>query len=232
MGALMSTAAESARETESERETGPAWSWPTPPPGGWTADDLDRIPGLPPHTELIDGGLFLVSPQTDFHMATLWLLEYALRTQAPEELYIVREMTVKLANRDRPEPDLMVVPYSSRTSSQQTSYDPADIVLAVEIVSPDSVERDRDVKPRKYAAAGIRHFWRVEENNGLPVVYVYELDPATNMYAITGIHHDQLKVTVPFSLVIDLTAGARPARRPGTGTAAGTEAGPGASEAG
>lgn len=31
--------------------------WPVPPEGGWTADDLDRIPGLPPHTELIDGSL-------------------------------------------------------------------------------------------------------------------------------------------------------------------------------
>lgn len=212
----MSTAA------ESERETGPSWSWPTPPPGGWTADDLDRIPGLPPHTELIDGGLFLVSPQTDFHMTTLWLLEYALRTQAPEEMYVVREMTTKLAKRDRPEPDLMVVPYSARTGPRQTWYNPADIVLAIEIVSPDSVERDRDIKPGKYAAAGIRHFWRVEENDGLPVVYVYELDPATNMYAINGIHHDQLKLTVPFSLVIDLTTGARRPSRPERGSEAET----------
>ncbi|MEW2520299.1 Uma2 family endonuclease [Actinacidiphila alni] len=207
----MSTAAGSGREA------GPSWSWPTPPPGGWTADDLDRIPGLPPHTELIDGGLFFVSPQTYFHMATLRLLERALEDQVPEDFEVVREMTVTLAKRDRPEPDLMVVPYSAGTGPRQTSYEPSDIVLAVEVVSAESEERDRDIKPRKYAAARIRHFWRVEENNGLPVVYVYELDPATNTYAVTGIHHDQLKVTIPFSLVIDLTTGGRPPRQPEPG---------------
>ncbi|MFJ5729931.1 hypothetical protein ACIQC2_17880 [Streptomyces paradoxus] len=42
-------------------------TWPTSPEGGWTADDLDRLPNLPPHTELIDGSLVFVSPQTVFH---------------------------------------------------------------------------------------------------------------------------------------------------------------------
>ncbi|GAA3375531.1 Uma2 family endonuclease [Streptomyces sannanensis] len=193
----MSAAAEDEREEQ--------YAFPMPPAGGWTADDLDRIPGLPPHTELIDGGLFFMSPQTDFHMATLRLLEFALVSAAPEDLYVVREMTTKLAKRDRPEPDLMVVPRKARTSREQTWYDPSDIILAVEIISDDSVERDREIKPRKYAGARIPHFWRVEKSNGLPVVYVYELDPATHTYAITGIHHDRLKLAVPFPLDIDLT---------------------------
>ncbi|MZD06727.1 Uma2 family endonuclease [Streptomyces sp. SID5785] len=182
----------------------PQSTWPTPPPGGWTADDLDTIPGLPSHAELIDGGLFLVSPQTDFHMATMRLLEFALVQEVPEHLYVVREMTTRIDARNRPEPDLMVVPATARTGPGQTWYNPSDILLAVEIVSPDSVERDREIKPRKYAAARIPHFWRVEEREGEPVVYVYELDPATNTYAVTGIHHDRLKVGVPFPLDIEL----------------------------
>ncbi|SFF08964.1 Putative restriction endonuclease [Actinacidiphila alni] len=153
-------------------------------------------------------------PQTYFRMATLRLLGRALEDQVPEDFEVVREMTVTLSGRNRTEPDLMIVPYDATTGPRQTSYEPADIVLAVEVVSAESEERDREIKPRKYAAARIRHFWRVEENNGLPVVHVYELDPATNTYAVTGIHHDQLKVAVPFSLVIDLTTGGRPPRRP------------------
>ncbi|WP_433889820.1 hypothetical protein [Streptomyces sp. CA-111067] len=74
------------------------------------------------------------------------------------------------------------------------------------LVSAESVERDREVKPRKYARAGIRNLWRVEENEGLPVVYVYELDPATGSYAVTGIHHKELKVEVPFPMTADLTS--------------------------
>ncbi|MEA3530217.1 hypothetical protein [Nocardia implantans] len=45
----------------------------------------------------------------------------------------------------------------------------------------------------------------MENVDGRPVVYVYVLDPATKTYALTGIHHDRLKLTVPFDLDIDLT---------------------------
>ncbi|MEV0127097.1 Uma2 family endonuclease [Dactylosporangium sp. NPDC050688] len=38
----------------------------------------------------------------------------------------------------------------------------ADVLLAVEIVSPGSERTDRWLKPREYADAGIAHFWRVE----------------------------------------------------------------------
>jgi hypothetical protein len=41
-------------------------------------------------------------------------------------------------------------------------------------------------------------------------VYIYERDPATGAYVVTGIQHDKLTVTVPFGIDIDLTAvGAR-----------------------
>ncbi|MFJ2475693.1 Uma2 family endonuclease [Streptomyces sp. NPDC087659] len=204
MGALMSASAEDRREDRDGGEE--QYVFPVPPPGGWTADDLDRIKGLPPHTELIDGGLFFASPQTFFHMAALRLLENALVRQAPDHLYVIREMTTKLGARDRPEPNLMIVREGALSGSEQTWYAPADILLAVEIVSDESVQRDRELKPRKYAAAGIRHFWRVEKSDDLPVVYVYELDPATNAYAVTGTHHNRLKVDVPYPVEVDLTA--------------------------
>jgi len=76
--------------------------------------------------------------------------------------------------------------------------------LAIEVVSPESEDRDRLLKPVRCAQAGIPHFWRVEESDGQPVVYVYELDPASMAYAITGIHHAKLALTVPFAIDIDL----------------------------
>jgi len=39
---------------------------------------------------------------------------------------------------------------------------PAEVLLAVEVVSPGSVTTDRITKPAQYAAAGIANFWRVE----------------------------------------------------------------------
>ncbi|GAB2827794.1 Uma2 family endonuclease [Streptomyces chlorus] len=182
------------------------YEWPRPPQGGWTADDLDELPHLPPHTELIDGSLVLVSPQTTFHMRTIRLLDNALFDQAPDEFEVYREFTVTLNERNRPEPDVMVARADADTGPKRTRLLHEDVVLAVEVVSADSVDRDREVKPRKYAAAGIKHFWRVEENEELPVIYVYELDPATKAYIPMGIFHNRLKLTVPFPVDIDLTA--------------------------
>ncbi|MET7762296.1 Uma2 family endonuclease [Streptomyces sp. NPDC005393] len=182
------------------------YEWARPPVGGWTADDLDRLPNLPPHTELIDGSLVLVSPQTRFHSRAMRLFENALLEQAPDALDVVREMSVKLNSKNRPEPDVSVIRAAANTGPHQTWYGPDDVLLAVEVVSEDSEERDRETKPRKYAAAGIRHFWRVEENDGLPVVHVYELDLATKAYGLSGIYHDKLTLSVPFPLTIDLTA--------------------------
>ncbi|MFC8286468.1 Uma2 family endonuclease [Streptomyces cyaneofuscatus] len=183
------------------------YRWPVPPEGGWTADDLDRIPGLPPHTELIDGSLVFMSPQTAFHGRAMRLFENALLDQAPADLDVLREMTIKLDEKNRPEPDVLVFPVGANTGPRQTWFRPEDIVLAVEVVSDDSVQRDREVKPRKYAAAGVPHFWRVEaDDEGVPIVYVYELDPALKVYVPTGIHRDKLTLTVPFPMEIDLTA--------------------------
>ncbi|MEO3976426.1 Uma2 family endonuclease [Streptomyces sp. CAU 1734] len=178
--------------------------WARPPAGGWTADDLDTLPDLPPHTELIDGVLVFRNPQVVFHMITVRLMEHGLLGSAPEELLVLREMTVNPATRDRPEPDVMVARRSGVTSARQTSLEPEDILLAIEVVSGESDERDREVEARTYARAGIPHFWRVEENGGLPVVHVHELDPATHAHVVTGIHHGRLEVDVPFPISIEL----------------------------
>jgi Uma2 family endonuclease len=198
MGAIMSAARDYGLDDDYE--------WPRPPVGGWTADDLDELPNLPPHTELIDGSLVLVSPQTRFHSRAMYLFESTLLGQVPDDWDVIREMTVKLDKRNRPEPDVLVARADADAGPRQTWFRPEDVLIAVEVVSEDSEDRDREVKPRKYARAGIRHFWRVEENDGLPVVYVYELDPATQSYGLTGIFHNRLKLTIPFSVDIDLTA--------------------------
>ena len=66
-------------------------------------------------------------------------------------------------------------------SRRQTRFEAADVLLAVEVVSPDSEARDRDTKPHKYAAAGIPHFWLVEMagETDHPAVQVYERGQAT-----------------------------------------------------
>ncbi|MFB8139608.1 Uma2 family endonuclease [Streptomyces parvus] len=182
--------------------------WPVPPQDGYTVDDLFTLPDLPPHTELIDGSLVFVSPQRDFHGTMIDLLMTGLRSTAPPEVKVRREMTVVLDRRNAPEPDVSVVRTEAITGLDVTRYQAADVLLAVEVVSPDSEARDREAKPHKYATAGIPHFWLVEMTgtDQHPVVRVYELDPVTKAYALTGIHHDRLKTGVPFPVDVDISA--------------------------
>ncbi|MGW6587097.1 Uma2 family endonuclease [Streptomyces globisporus] len=182
--------------------------WPVPPQDGYTVDDLFTLPDLPPHTELIDGSLVFVSPQRDFHSTMIDLLMTGLRSTAPPEVRVRREMTVVLDRRNAPEPDVSVVRTEAITGLDMTRYQAADVLLAVEVVSPDSEARDREAKPHKYATAGIPHFWLVEMTgtDQHPVVRVYELDPVTKAYALTGIHHDRLKTGVPFPVDVDISA--------------------------
>ncbi|MEV8399029.1 Uma2 family endonuclease [Streptomyces niveus] len=180
--------------------------WPVPPQDGYTVDDLETLPGLPPHTELIDGSLVFVSPQRDFHSIVIDMLVAGLRRTAPPEVRVRREMTVRLDEHNGPEPDICLVRAEAVTSRQQTRFDVADVSLAIEVVSPDSESRDRDTKPHKYARAGIKHFWLVEmaDPNDHPVVQVYELAAVTRSYALVGIHHERLKLSVPYDIDIDL----------------------------
>lgn len=180
----------------------PPWMLP-PRPSGWEADDLDNAPGLPRHTELIDGALiFMMSPQRSWHARVVTRLTTALDDQAPEGFLIDREMTVKLNEKNRPEPDVLAVtvPYDP----DRTRYFPDQVALAIEVVSDESADRDRSLKPFKYAQAGIPHYWRIEEENGLPVIHTYELDDTTRAYVATGINRERMKTAVPFGIDLDL----------------------------
>lgn len=182
----------------------PLPDWLRPPPQGFMADDLDRLPGLPPHTELIDGSLVFVSPQSKFHALVIFLLMSRLSSAAPSAMRVRNQMTITLDDRQRLEPDVLIVDAAHDGGMKQTTYRPADVIMVIEVVSVESERRDRERKPQLYASAGIEHFWRIENVDDRPVAYTYELDPATKSYVPTGIHHDRLQTTVPFPIDIDL----------------------------
>ncbi|MCZ1001849.1 Uma2 family endonuclease [Streptomyces mirabilis] len=178
--------------------------WMRPPRlEGWFAEDLDRLPEAPRHTELIDGALvFMMSPQRWWHGEIVTDLTFALRAQAPAGFKVGREMTIRLDERNRPEPDLLLT--TADYDGDRTWFTPDEVRLVVEVVSPESAHRDRTVKLRKYAEAGIPHYWCIEEEDGAPVVHVYELDKPTRSYAPAGIFRGTLERRVPFEISLDL----------------------------
>lgn len=180
--------------------------WMVPPrQEGWFADDLDRLPNAPRHTELLDGALiFMMSPQKSWHGMVVRRLTDALELQAPAGVLVEHEMTVRLDKRNRPEPDIVAA--TAAYDPDRTWFDATDVVLAVEVISPESAHRDRTVKLRKYAEAGIAHYWLVEEEPDGPVVHLYELDGPTGRYGPTGIARGRLQTPRPFAVDIDLSS--------------------------
>ncbi|MEV1048734.1 Uma2 family endonuclease [Streptomyces sp. NPDC049916] len=57
-------------------------------------------------------------------------------------------------------PDLVVI--DATASAEVTAVPAHDVLLAVEIASPSTRVTDRKLKPQLYAAADIRHYWRIE----------------------------------------------------------------------
>jgi Uma2 family endonuclease len=123
---------------------------------------------------------------------------------------VEREMTVRPDRRNRPEPDVLVA--TAAYDPDRTCFAPQEVALVVEVVASESAERDRGVKLRKYAEAGIPHYWCVEGADSLPAVHVYELDGPTPAYAPAGIFRERLTRSVPFRIDVDLR-GLVPARR-------------------
>ncbi|MEU0490633.1 Uma2 family endonuclease [Nocardiopsis sp. NPDC006139] len=188
----------------------PLPSWFMPPPGGWTADAMDDLPPGAPRMELIDGALIVLSPRTAFHSKVMYRLAHLLEEAVPEGFDVLQEMTMKLGKYQRPEPDLLVYRYEATAEehldwTRTTHVPPEDVVLVVEIVSPESRDRDRTTKPLKYAQAGIPHYWIIEPEENGAAIHVHELDGVREpRYVPVTVARERLKVDVPFSLDIDV----------------------------
>lgn len=88
------------------------------------------------------------------------------------------ETGVVLASRTVRSPDVSRFRPEFRPDPRNSQFPAAGVDLVVEVVSPESTERDRAVKPAEYAAAGIPEFWLVEEDEQDPddaVINIFRL---------------------------------------------------------
>jgi Uma2 family endonuclease len=181
-----------------------AIDWDTPAPGDWTTDDLDALPDDGRRLELIDG-VPIVSPSpTTGHQRIAMLLGAALDSMCPPELAVTQAVDVRINRRRSLTPDVLVTT-ADATARNVSHYLPAEVVLAVEIVSPGSLAMDRIMKPALYAEAGIPYFWRVETDGGVRVA-TYRLDAGTDVYALTGEFDDVIDVSQPFAMSLRIAA--------------------------
>lgn len=108
--------------------------------------------------ELLEGWLVFKRPKNSPHRATTRLVRTALENILPRGWYVDSQEPITLSNSE-PEPDIVVVRGDTR---QYLDRHPGaeDIALIIE-VSDTTLQRDRTVKKRIYARAGISIYWIV-----------------------------------------------------------------------
>jgi Uma2 family endonuclease len=176
-----------------------AQTLPITPPDGWTLDNLPA--DLPKHTELIRGVL-VMSPQKLWHQWVVDAFVWLIRQQAPADYDVIRETAVKRTVRSAPEPDILIV--NARAADADVSVlSPQDVLVAAEVISPESEERDREDKPLIYAAMGIPSYWLIERGpDDAPIVNEHQLYGGA--YRLMHTHIGRLKTEIPFPIDIPL----------------------------
>ncbi|MBE9161626.1 Uma2 family endonuclease [Tychonema sp. LEGE 06208] len=118
--------------------------------------------------ELLEGWLVFKMPKNPPHRVTTRLVRTALENILPPGWYVDSQEPITLSNSE-PEPDIVVVRGDTR---QYLDRHPGaeDIALIIE-VSDTTLQRDRTVKKRIYARAGIAIYWIVNLVEGLVEVY-------------------------------------------------------------
>ena len=108
--------------------------------------------------ELLEGWLVFKMPKNPPHRPTTRLVRTALENILPAGWYVDSQEPITLSNSE-PEPDIVVVRGDTR---QYLDRHPGaeDIALIIE-VSDTTLQRDRTVKKRIYARAGISIYWIV-----------------------------------------------------------------------
>ncbi|WP_327582686.1 Uma2 family endonuclease [Nonomuraea sp. NBC_00507] len=171
---------------------------------GYTVEDWLKLPETGERIELIDGS-FVVSPmpKSDHALAAKRLVRI-LDEARPRDLEVVETLNLQ-AGEDGLIPDI-VVGDAKAIAAGLAKISADEVVCVVEVVSPGKVNRRRDyeIKPPKYAAAGIPVFIRVDlQGDDAPRVEVFNLGARGYELVEEAKAGDMLMITQPFPVSFD-----------------------------
>lgn len=177
--------------------------WPDHP---LSLDEWDALPEDTTHRYELAEGVMQVSPRpTPKHQRVLRRLANALEGQLPSRYEALAEVEVSLFGAELATvriPDIVVAPRSV-ADSEVARCTAADVLLAVEIISPGSARTDRIVKLAEYADAGIAHYWIVDLDKPATITAYLLVD---GDYELVAEATDKLTLAEPVPLDIDVSA--------------------------
>jgi Uma2 family endonuclease len=165
---------------------------------GYTVEDVLALPDDAPRAELSDGVLTVVPSPSGGHQRINWKLVAWLDQRLPDGFEPQLAVGVLVDYSTTLEPDALIL--RSPVDLEHHFYRPHQVVVAVEIVSPGTKRRDRLEKPVLFAAAGIPHFWRIEQNP----VHVFAYDLIDGRYQLAADATEELVLTAPFEIKLPI----------------------------
>jgi Uma2 family endonuclease len=149
-----------------------AEAWPRPGEP-FTVDDLERMPDDGRRYELIDG-MLIVSPAPNMpHQRVAFLLGMMLENACPDDLVVFgAAVNVRFSLRSALEPDVVVARVDD-AGGERLERTP---LLVAEVLSPDSVLRDLNLKKAAYEQFGIPSYWVIDPDLDQPSLRAFELD--------------------------------------------------------
>ncbi|GAB3212302.1 Uma2 family endonuclease [Nocardia tengchongensis] len=155
--------------------------------------------------ELVDGVL-VVAPQPPRHQLAVWRLAAQLERGLPRQMAAMARIELLIDEGTPPTvrvPDVLIVG-GAAGAEHATRVRPADVLAAIEIVSPGSRRVDRVMKFAEYAAAGIGHYWLLETEEALRLLTFRLRD---GQYVPTGEYYGQVTLQLDdLGLPLDLDA--------------------------
>jgi Uma2 family endonuclease len=169
----------------------------------WT---VDKVANLPEDLwyELIEGRLVVSPAPKLLHGQITFDLVAALKANQPEGWCASGEMSVTINTRSELRPDAVVV----RDVSAVWRNSPimaADVLLAVEIISPSSRYTDPGEKKKLYAYAGIPSYWIIDTLAEHVTLTQYRLG-ANGAYEPRVHTADRVTLDDPWPVTINLPA--------------------------
>ena len=169
---------------------------------GYTVEDVLSLPDDAPRVEISDGVLHVVPSPTGGHQKINWRLVTWLERNLPGGFEPQLAVGVVTGYRNTLEPDAVIL--HSPVDLGHHFFEADQVVVSIEIVSPGTKRRDRFEKPALYAAAGIPHYWRIEQNP----VHVFAYDLVDGKYVPAADSDKELVLASPFEVrlpIADIT---------------------------
>jgi Uma2 family endonuclease len=133
------------------------------PAGGWTYDDLFKLPDNGRQHEIIYGELYEMPPPSLAHqeivIRLILLLAGAVERIAAELL--CAPIGVFMPDTEPVQPDLLVLTRDRLHLKSERGIEGAP-ALVVEVLSPSTRKHDRVTKRLLYAHGGVREYWLVD----------------------------------------------------------------------